>query len=194
MTDKAEKNTVTQQNICYNKYWENCDVIIFLFILFPGQDCLRKNCLPSQDVSTTTEQESYRQCFLQFFKRLLLFLHLCLSFYLPFQEQTIPGVMVFVQTPACFCFASGGVRNHERERQREMKLPDRAAASPSDCRPAQSMNLLLSAVLQWMSALSLLCSALSISLFVSLACREVSVMAHHNMTLGNIDCSFQLSS
>lgn len=133
---QSRKNTVTQQNICYNKYWENCNVIISLFILSPDQDCLGKNCLPSRDVPTTIEQESYLQCFPQFFKHLLLFLHLCLSFYLPFQEQTIPGVMVFVQTPAYFCFASGGVRSHERERQREVKLPDRAEASSSDCRPS----------------------------------------------------------
>lgn len=61
--------------------------------------------------------------------------------------------------------------------------------------PPQTVDRLLSAVLQLMSApsLILLCSPPSASLWI-LACREVSVMAHHNMTLGNIDCSFQLSS
>lgn len=113
------------------------------------------------------------------------------------QEHTRPGVVVFVQTSADFCFASGGVRSQARERQRE-KEADRAR---EQSHPPKTVNCMkeyecffLSGVLEWMSAPSLFRSAVSVRLFVDFGCRgEVPVMPHH-MTLVNIDCSFQVSS
>lgn len=39
-----------------------------------------------------------------------------------FQEHTRPGVIVFVQKSADFCFASGNEEPGERERQREKEM------------------------------------------------------------------------
>lgn len=104
-------------------------------------------CLPSRNVPSMTEQECYLECFLQFSKQLIpfpfppLFCSCSFVFLYWFKNTQDPGVIVFVQTSADFCFASGRVGSQERERQRE-KETTRQTERKKQSHPPKTVNWL----------------------------------------------------
>lgn len=186
---QSRKNTVTQQNICYNKYWENCDVIIFLARIARGKTvCRLRMCQqrPSRKVTFSAFHNS---------SNISCSFCICVSLFIcRFKSRQYLGSWCLCRHQLIFVLPRvewEATREKDKEKwncQTEQRHPPQTV----DRLRVRIFFYLLSFSGCPLSPSSALLSP-SASLWI-LACREVSVMAHHNMTLGNIDCSFQLSS
>lgn len=95
------------------------------------------------------------------------------------QEHARPGVAVFVQTSADFCFASGSEGHEEREREKEMTKQRGSKVIHLKLETGAGYECF--AVLEWTSAPSLLCSDVSLS-FRSCRGQAWSRNDHHHRT------------
>lgn len=182
---KQKKHSYTTEHLLQQilgELW--CDY--FLFIRCPDQDCFGKNCLPSREVPTTAEQESYLRCFLHFFKHLPFFFHLSLFLFAVSRADNTWGHGVCADT-ILFLFC---LRRSEKPQERKTKKWNCQTEQRHLPQTVDRLRVFFSFFcLLSFGGCPLSFALLSLSLWI-LACREVSVMAHHNMTLGNIDCSF----
>lgn len=135
---KTRQKLHNRTNICCNKHWKDCDVIILYLFLshrLPVISYVVISVFSDQDhlnVPSMTEQERYLECFFFFFFTILqtslplsisplfffFFFFAFVSCFLLVQEHTRPGVIVIVQTPAYFLFC---LRRSEKPQERKTK-------------------------------------------------------------------------